>query len=155
MNREELNAVFARYPAGNKDGLLPLMQEIQDQTGYLSEDLLEEIGLHLHIPANKVYCIATFFDQFRFRPLGQYCISLCRGTACHLTGSSTYLEEIVRQLKVTPGGTSKDRRFSLEITNCMGACDSAPVIRINETVHTRVSPADLSRIIQSVKEKIG
>jgi len=153
MNKEVPVHILEKYPAGKRDGLIPILMEIQDEKGFLSEEVFQEVGRYLNIPANKVYCVATFYDRFRFKPAGRYLIQMCRGTACYLSGSTTYLDEFVRQLKVSPGGTSKDRRYSLEVTSCMGACDSAPVIRINDKIYSRVTPEDLVRIIRSLKEK--
>jgi len=148
-----LEKIRDKYPANNKDFLLPLLQELQKQQGYLTEDLLAEVGRYLDMPANKVYGVAAFYDQFRFRPLGRFHIQLCRGTACHLYGSATYLAELEKQLKVKAGGTSRDHRYSLEIADCMGACESAPVLRINDTFYPHVTPDELTRIINTLKEK--
>jgi NADH-quinone oxidoreductase E subunit len=153
MTQEDLEVVLSHYPANKKDGLLPILQEIQLHNGYLTDELLAKVGAYLGIPANKVYGVATFYDQFRFHPHGHYHIRVCRGTACHLVGSSTFVEEIEKQLKVKAGSTSKDRKYSLEITNCMGACESSPIVQINETFHTRVNAGDLDKIIHTLKEK--
>jgi len=150
---EILEKLSLKYPANRKDLLLPFLQELQALNGYLTEELLAETGRYFTMPVNKVFGVAAFYDQFRFRPLGRYHIRLCRGTACHLHGSSTYLGELEKQLKLRAGGTSKDHRYSLEIVNCLGACDSAPVVRINDTYHSHVTPEELTRIIHSLKEK--
>jgi NADH-quinone oxidoreductase E subunit len=153
MTKENLELLLSNYPANKKDGLLPILQDIQQQHGYLTDELLVKVGKYLNLPANKVYGVATFYDQFRFHPQGSYHIRICRGTACHLFGTSTYLGQLEDQLNVKAGYTSKDRKFSLEISNCMGACESAPVVQVNENFYTHVTAADLSRIIRSLKEK--
>lgn len=153
MTKEKMEAVFSKYPGNKKEGLLPILQEMQEEQGYLTEEMLAAVGSYLGLPVNKVYGVATFYDQFRFHPLGQYHICICRGTACHLFGASTYLEEIEKQLKVKAGSLSKERKFSLEVSNCMGACESAPILRINDTLYTQVTTDDLTRIISSLKEK--
>ena len=153
MTKENLEIILSKYPVNKKDGLLPILQEIQNQQGYLTDELLAAVGKYLNLPANKVYGVATFYDQFRFHPQGLYHIRICRGTACHLFGTSTYLDELEKQLKVKAGNTSKDRKFSIEIANCMGACESAPILHVNESFYTHVTPADLDRIINTLKEK--
>lgn len=153
MTNETLEKILSKYPVNKKDGLLPILQEIQSQQGFLTDELLKEVGKYLNLPVNKVYGVATFYDQFRFHPEGLFHIRICRGTACHLFGSSTYLHELETQLRVKAGNTSKDRKFSIEVSNCMGACESAPVIQINETFHTHVTATDLDGIIRSLKEK--
>ena len=150
---EILEKILDKYPVNRKDALLPLLQELQKEKGYLTEELLAEVGRYLNMPANKVFGVAAFYDQFRFRPLGIFHIQLCRGTSCHLYGSSTYLTELEKQLKEKAGGTSRDRRFSLEIVNCMGACESAPLLRVNDTFYPHVTPGELTRIIHILKEK--
>lgn len=153
MTTETLQSILMRFPANRKDSLLPLLQEIQREQGYLTEEVLTGVGKYLNLPANKVYGVATFYDQFRFHPQGQHHIRICRGTACHLFGSSTYQGELERQLRVKAGQSSKDRRYSLEISNCLGACDSAPVVSVNDTVYTHVTPEMLTTIINGLKEK--
>jgi NADH-quinone oxidoreductase E subunit len=153
MTNEDLEAILTRYPVNKKDGLLPILQEIQYQYGFLTDDLLAAVARYLNLPASKVYGVATFYDQFRFHPRGRHHIRICKGTSCHLFGSSTYLDELERQLRLKAGNISRDHKFSLEISTCMGACESAPVIQINDTVYTRVTEADLHRIICNLKEK--
>jgi NADH-quinone oxidoreductase subunit E len=153
MTKENLENILSKYPANKKDALLPILQDIQELEGYLTDELLTVVGKYVNLPSNKVYGVATFYDQFRFHPQGVHHVRICRGTACHLFGSSTYLEEIEKQLKVKSGHTSKDKRFSLEISNCMGACESAPIIQVNDSFYTNVTAVDLDRIIRSLKEK--
>ena len=151
--KEILEKILARHPMNKKDSLLPILQEVQKANGYLTEDLLSEVGRYLGMPVNKVYGVAAFYDQFRFTPLGLYHIRICQGTACHLFGSSSFLGELEKQLKVKAGGISRDKRFSLEIVNCMGACESAPVLRVNDTFYPHLTLEELSRIIHNLKEK--
>jgi len=151
--KEVLDRILSNYPANKKDMLLPILQEIQRECGYLTDDILAKVGEYLNMPANKVYGVAAFYDLFRFKPQGQFHIRLCKGTACYLYGSSTYLNEMEKQLKVKAGTTSRDGKFSIEVAHCLGACESAPVISINNTWYPKVSPVELSRIIRSLKEK--
>jgi NADH-quinone oxidoreductase E subunit len=151
--KEILEKILVRYTVNKKDSLLPILQEIQKENGYLTEELLADVGHYLNMPLNKVFGVAAFYDQFRFRPLGKYHIRLCRGTACHLHGSSTYLAELEKQLKVKSGSTSRDKKYSLETVNCMGACESAPVLRVNDTFYPHVTPEELTRIIHLLKDK--
>ena len=151
--KEIFEKILVRYPMNKKDRLLPILQELQKETGYLTDEMLTEVGDYLGMPVNKVFGVAAFYDQFRFKALGAFHIRICRGTACHLFGSTTYLSELEKQLKVKAGGTSRDKKFSLEIVNCMGACDSAPVLRVNDIFYPHVTPEGLNRIIQSLKEK--
>ena len=83
----DLEPIVTKYPAGRRDVLIPLLQEVQDAHGYLSRDAVVRIGRHLRLPASKVYGVATFYNQFRFQPLGRFHVQVCRGTACHVKGS--------------------------------------------------------------------
>ena len=153
MTHEKLDLILRRFPANRKEGLIPILQEVQNEEGFLTDDLLVEVGRYLSLPANKVYGVATFYDQFRFVTRGKYHIRICRGSTCHLHGSVNLLEELEKNLKVRAGTTTKDRKYSLEICNCMGACDSSPVIIVNDVQYTHVTTADLDKIIRSLKEK--
>lgn len=148
-----LNTVLKKYPRAGRDALIPILQEVQETQGYLSRESVTLIGKHLNLPAVKIYGVATFYNQFRFQPKGKYHIMVCRGTACHVKGSSRVLEMAQKILKLKPGQTSKDRLFSLEVVACMGACGLSPVININGEFYAKVTPQKLSKIIQECKEK--
>ena len=87
MITADLDPIVSKYPAGRRDGLIPLLQDVQEANGYLSRDAVVRIGRHLRLPASKVYGVATFYNQFRFQPLGRFHIQVCRGTACHVKSS--------------------------------------------------------------------
>jgi len=151
--QEILKKILPKYPANRKDSLIPLLQEIQKEQGYLTEESIEAVSKYLNLPVNKIYGVAAFYDEFRFRPRGQYHFQVCRGTACHLFGTDTFLKELEKQLKVKAGATTRDRKFSLEIGNCMGACEHSPVMKINDTYYSHVTIDSLSKIIRTLKEK--
>lgn len=152
--KEGTQEILNKYLNADRDSLIPLLQEIQDVEGWLSEDSLTVIGHHLSMPVSKVYGVATFYNQFRFQPQGRYHIQVCRGTACHVLGSRTVLEELKKKLKIDVDETTKDGLFSLEIVACIGTCGLAPVININGNFHANVTPESLDEIIESYKEKI-
>lgn len=148
-----LDTVLKKYPRAGRDALIPILQEVQETQGYLSREAVTLIGKHLNLPAVKIYGVATFYNQFRFQPKGKYHVMVCRGTACHVKGSSRVLEIAQKILKLKPGQTSKDRLFSLEVVACMGACGLSPVININGEFYAKVTPQKLSKIIQECREK--
>lgn len=152
--KEGTQEILNKYLNADRDSLIPLLQEIQDVEGWLSEDSLTVIGHHLSMPVSKVYGVATFYNQFRFQPQGRYHIQVCRGTACHVLGSKTVLEELKKKLKIDVDETTKDGLFSLEVVACIGTCGLAPVININGHFHANVTPESLDEIIESYKEKI-
>lgn len=145
--------VIERYPQAGRDTLIPILQAVQEEQGYLSEAAVVRIGRHLGIPASKVYGVATFYNQFRFQPKGRYHILVCRGTACHVKGSAKVLEAVTKHLRIEPGRTTRDKMFSLETVACMGACALSPVICINEDFYAKVSPAKVIKLIESYRER--
>jgi NADH-quinone oxidoreductase subunit E len=136
-----------------RDSLIPILQQIQDKEGFLSEGSVLEVGKTLGIPASKIYGVATFYNQFRFEPKGKYHIQVCRGTACHVLGSATVLERLEKTLKAKSGQTTRDGLFSIEVVACIGACGLAPVIAINGEFHAKVTENSIVEIIESYKNK--
>ncbi len=150
---DEVSDVLKSHSEARRDQLIPILQEVQERIGYLSEDAVVKIGRHLKIPASKIYGVATFYNQFRFQAKGKYHVMLCRGTACHVKGSAKLLDEVTKQLKVEPGKTTRDKLFSLEVVACMGACGLAPVVNINGEFYAKVTPKKLAKIIQDCRSK--
>jgi NADH-quinone oxidoreductase subunit E len=149
----DIDAVLERFPNATRDALIPILQEVQNQHGFLSRDAVVRIGRHLRLPASKIYGVATFYNQFRFQPQGRNHIQVCRGTACHVKGSLALLEAVKRELKVEAGQTTRDGEFSLEVVACIGACGLAPVIAINGEFHAGVTTKMVGKIIDSYRRK--
>lgn len=153
VSRDAVEVVLDRYPNAGRDSLIPILQDVQEALGYLSEDAVVRIGERLKLPASKIYGVATFYNQFRFQPTGKYHIMICRGTACHVKGSAKVLEGIKRQLKIKSGETSRDGLFSLEEVACIGACGLAPVICVNGEFHAKLTPKSAEKIINEYRQK--
>lgn len=133
---EILDDIIRRKMNVQRDNLLPLLQDIQNELGYLSEEAINRIGQITGLPTSKIYGVATFYDQFRFDPPGKFHIKVCHGTTCHVNASSKIIHELERVLKIKSGQTTRDGMYSLEVVNCMGACAVSPVININgEYIH--------------------
>lgn len=148
----DIQAVFDKFPNRLREDMIPLLQAIQDIQGFLSEETIHAVGRYLDISINKIYGVATFYDNFRFGPIGKYHIRVCHGTACHVGGSGVLLKELTRLLKIGPGECDKNGMFSLEVVSCIGACGLAPLIEINEVYHTNLNIESLKQIIESLKE---
>ena len=149
----DISPILKQYPQCKRDALIPILQEVQQVHGYLSRESVTEIGKHLQLPSSKIYGVATFYNQFRFQPLGEYHIQVCRGTACHVKGSEKVLAAISRELKIVPGETTRDGLFSLEVVACIGACGLAPVISINGEFFAGVTPDKVRKILKSFRNK--
>jgi NADH-quinone oxidoreductase subunit E len=149
----KVKAILGKYPNAKRESLIPILQDIQEACGYLSREMVNEVANYIDLPPAKIYGVATFYNQFRFQPLGKYHVMICRGTACHVKGSKKVLDMVVRALGIQPGQTTRDGLFSLGVVACMGACGLAPVISINGEFHAKVTPKKLSGIIAEIKEK--
>jgi NADH-quinone oxidoreductase subunit E len=153
MPGQNLDPIVSKYPAGRREALIPLLQEVQQEVGYLSRDAVVRIGQHLKLPASKVYGVATFYNQFRFQPLGRYHVQVCRGTACHVKGSLHTLAAIQRTLRIAPGQTTRDGLFSLEVVACLGACGLAPVMAVNGEFHAGATSDRARRLIAQMRRE--
>ncbi len=145
--------ILGNYPDARRDQLIPILQDVQNALGFLSRDAVVRIGRHLNLPSSKIFGVATFYNQFRFQPLGRFHIQVCRGTACHVKGSANVLKALERELDIQPGDTSRDGRFSLEVVACIGACGLAPVIAVNGEFIAKVTPEQVPGIVASYREK--
>lgn len=145
--------ILEKYPNAKRESLIPILQDIQEECGYLSRQTVNEVAKYIDLPPAKIYGVATFYNQFRFQPLGKYHVMICRGTACHVKGSKKALDMVVKALGIQPGQTSRDGLFSLGVVACMGACGLAPVVNINGEFYAKVTPKKLSGIIAEIKDK--
>jgi NADH-quinone oxidoreductase subunit E len=151
---DEMNKIYEQFAGGKREYLIPILQQAQDRFGYLPRDVMVDIGQHLHLPVSKVYGVATFYNQFRFEPLGKTHCQVCRGTACHVKGSGKILDTLTDELEVEPGRTSRDGKWSVEVVACMGACGLAPILTMNGAVHANVSPEQTRKLIKQASKKV-
>ncbi|MDR0361746.1 MAG: NADH-quinone oxidoreductase subunit NuoE [Planctomycetota bacterium] len=153
-NSAEIQSVLARYPDATEDQLITLLQEVQDACGYLSRDAILSIGRHIDMPASRIYGVATFYNQFRFYPLGRVHIQICRGTACHVKGSKAVLDTLQGELGVGANQTTRDGVFSFEELACIGACGLAPAIMVNGELRAKVTPESIPGLLKEYREKV-
>ena len=146
-----IEKILRKYTAGKKDSLIPLLQEIQREEGHLSDVSINEVSRYMNIPLNKIYGVATFYDQFRFGKKGRYHVQICQGTTCHFYRSLAFRKEIEKILQVRAGQTTKDGKFSLEVVNCLGACSKAPVLIINGTAYAGLTIDSLQKLLSGIK----
>lgn len=145
--------IFEKYESKDKSALIPLLQDIQDVYNYLPETALKDISEFVDMPLSRVYGVATFYNQFRLTPLGENVIKVCRGTACHVKNSANILSALESELNIKAGETTRDKKFTLEVVNCIGACSIAPVILVNDEYYGRIAVKDISKIIKSFSKK--
>ena len=153
MSDNPIDDILAAYPGADRDKLIPILQEVQRVQGHLSREAMMKVGRHLDLPASKVYGVATFYNQFRFQPVGRFHIQVCRGTACHVKGSAAVLDALRRYLKIDPGQTTRDGVFSLEVVACIGACGLAPVMCVNGEFHAKLTPESARTVLEGYRGK--
>lgn len=133
--------------SGKREELIPVLQEVQNELGYLPAISMDIIASSMDIFAVDVYSIATFYNQFRMTPPGKNQIKVCMGTACYMIGAQNTLDSFERRLDIKEGETSADREFSLERVACVGCCTLAPVVVVNERVEGSVTPTRVDGIL--------
>ena len=154
MMTPDIEDILKNHTDAGRSSLIPILQEVQESIGYLSREAVVRVGEHLHLPASKIYGVATFYNQFRFHPVGTYHVQVCRGTACHVKGSASLLDALQRELKIGPGQTSRDGLFSLEVVACIGACGLAPVICVNGEFHAKLTLDAVSDVIDQCRTEL-
>jgi len=141
----DLSAIFSSYE-GRSHELIPLLQDVQGELGYLPEEAMLEIAEFTGVPDSRVYAVATFYTQFRFTPIGRHHVMVCRGTACHVRGGARILEEVENQLGIREGETTADLEYSLETVACVGACGLSPCIMVNKEVKAKMTPKKVAEL---------
>ena len=151
---EDVSAVLDSFPDAKREQLIPILQAVQERLGYLPRDAMIDVGKRLKLPVSKVYGVATFYNQFRFQPRGKVHCLVCRGTACHVKGSAAVLDALKQALKIEPGQTTRDGKFSIEVVACIGACGLAPVVAINGEFFAGVTPDKIRKIISQYSKEL-
>lgn len=150
VNEDELYAQLEQIIQLQKDApgaLIPILQTTQNLFGYLPEKALRIISSALNKPYSEVAGVVGFYSYFSTSPKGDHTIRVCLGTACYVRGGQDVLKALKDELQINVGETSKDRKFSLEVGRCFGACGLAPVIMIDDEVYQRVKPSKIAEIL--------
>lgn len=146
---EQTRDVLGRY-RGERDELIPILQDIQDVFGYLPSDAMREAARFLRVPEAVVYGVATYYAQFYLTRQGKHKIKICQGTACHVRGARRIMDAVTRKLGIGPGETTPDYRFSLERVACFGSCALAPVVVVNGKVNGRMTPRKALELLEKL-----
>jgi NADH:ubiquinone oxidoreductase subunit E len=149
---DQLDGVLADYR--DKPGaLIPVLQIAQGLFGYLPETALKRVSLALDKPYSEVAGVVGFYSFFSRVPRGQHVVRVCLGTACYVRGGKQVLEAVKKQLGIDVGETTADRRFSLEVGRCFGACGLAPVIMVDNDIHQRVKAARVQEVLEPYRSR--
>jgi len=143
-----LENIIESYPSVSSSNLIPILQQIQAEYGYLPKPVLMEMSKRTGIAASQIYGVSTFYEQFHLEPRGRHTVRCCRGTACHVRGGPDITEAISRALGVEPGDTTEDMRFTFETVACLGTCFLAPVIMVNNDYYGHLTAGKVPEILE-------
>jgi NADH-quinone oxidoreductase subunit E len=142
--------IIGRFPRA-RSALIPLVHLAQEQDGHVTEDAMVHIAELLDIAPAEVYGTATFYEMFKFEPVGKYCVNICTNISCELLGAYELLEHAEERLGVRAGGTTTDGMFTLEDVECIAACTEAPAIQVNYRYRYKVTPTALDRLLDDLR----
>lgn len=150
----EITSILDRYRHVDPiEAMIPVLQEIQTQFGYVTQRAIEQMAYELSISETEIYGVVTFYSFFRYAPRGGHVIMTCEGTGCYVRGAAKLREQIENRLNVGPGGTSADGKFTFEPQSiCLGACDLGPLVEIEGTYYSFVTPEKMDAILTQWEE---
>ncbi len=148
---KNLKDIILKYENA-KGSLIPILQEVQNEFGYISKESIEEIAKYTDYTESDIYGVATFYSQFKLEKPGLHNIKICQGTACHVIGADTIKDVIFEELKLKDYGTTEDGKFTIEHVACLGCCSLAPVIMIDGEVYGKLTPDKIRKILKSFDE---
>jgi NADH-quinone oxidoreductase subunit E len=147
-----LAEILANYPP-RRENLIPVLQEIQERQGYLSEAGVRALAVVSGISENEIYGVATFYAQFRFQPPAAHTIHVCEGTACHVRGGHQLMHDFEERLNIAAGEMTRDHQFGLERVACVGCCALAPVVLVDGKVRAGMKPKQVRGLLAQLGHK--
>ncbi len=147
----KMQEILQKYDK-DKSNLIQILNEVQEYYGYVPEKSQLAISEYLSIPMAEIYGVVTFYSRFTLKPKGKYHIAVCLGTACFVKGSEKILDRVKERLGIDVGETTKDGKFSLEATRCVGACGLAPVFTVNDEVYGKATVKMIDEILDKYME---
>ena len=152
MDFKALDLVIDKHQ-GKRTALISILHEIQDKYNHLPEEALRKVASRLRMDLNDLYGVATFYKSFSLTAKGKHSVTLCLGTACHVRGGPRILKEVKKFLNIEPGQTTEDKRFSLNVVNCLGVCAIGPVMLVDGKFYGEMNPVKAKRIIEKLNKK--
>ena len=150
-----IDKILERYDY-DKGNIIAIMQAIQEEYRYLPQAALDYVAEKIGVSMAKIFGVATFYENFSMDAKGKYVIKVCRGTACHVRKSANVLEAVYEATGLSEGKPStEDGLFTVEIVSCLGACGLAPVVVVNDEVHSKMTPEKAQALISELKAKEG
>lgn len=127
--------------------LIPILSELQKSMGYISKEAMETVAVELGVPVGRVHGTATFYSMFYLKPHGKNVVKLCDSPPCHIEASKAVREAISRAIGISPGETTEDGNFTFEIVSCMGLCDAAPAMMVNDDIYGNLTLESVPSIL--------
>jgi NADH-quinone oxidoreductase subunit E len=148
--KEKTGRVLAQCER-DRSRLIPTLQTVQNEFGYLPEEAMREVASFLGMTDVEIYGVASFYNHFRFVPLGKHPVQICMGTACHMVGGGLVMEALERSLDIKVGEVTEDREFSLDRVACVGCCSLAPVMVIGEKIYPKTTGSKVDEALVKLK----
>jgi NADH-quinone oxidoreductase E subunit len=149
-NLKKLEELKKRYPT-TQALVLPVLWMVQEEHGYISEEMMKEVANLLKVPYGHILGVVTFYTMFRSRPVGKYHIEVCTNVSCMLRGSDAILAHLEKRLGISVGQTSNDRKWTLSEVECMGSCGTAPMFALGEDYHENLTIEKVDKILDSLQ----
>ena len=153
QNDERIQNILSKYEQNEKSNLIQILNEVQEEYGYIPEKVQLEISKYLGMEMAEIYSVITFYARFSLKPKGKYNVAVCLGTACFVKGSEKVLDRVKQKLGIDVGETTSDGKFSIEATRCIGACGLAPVFTVNGEVYGKATPEMVDRVLAEYMNK--
>jgi NADH:ubiquinone oxidoreductase subunit E len=151
MNEKNLDKVLTDTRTQQKD-LIHILHKIQSEFGYIPPDAVGAVSEHLRISESEIYGVLTFYNAFSLTPKGEFTMTVCLGTACHVRGGPQIVEEMERKLGIKVGDTTPDEKFTLETVNCLGCCAIGPVVVVNQKYYSHITLKKIDSILKEYRE---
>lgn len=148
--KKSVKSIIKKYD-GDKTAMIAILQDVQEEFRYLPKEALSSISKQMEVPLTRIYEIATFYNAFSLKPRGRNLIEVCAGTACHVGGAANLMDRMERDLKISRGETTKDKKFTLEEVRCLGCCSLAPVARISGNIHPNLTQDQIPKVLTNYK----
>ena len=151
-NLKKIEEILKKYPL-KKPAVMPVLYLAQEQNGYISQEVMNEVANILEITPEEVLGVVTFYTMFHQKPVGKYHLQVCTNVSCMLRGGYKIYDHIRDKLKIENGDLTEDNTFSLEEVECMGSCGTAPMIAVNEDYYENLTLEQVDQILESLKQK--
>jgi NADH-quinone oxidoreductase subunit E len=134
--------------------LLAALYIAQEQYGWLSQEAIQRVADRLDLLPSQVYSTASFYTMFKLEPQGQYRIQVCEGLSCYLVGGAEpVINQVAKRLKIKPGETTRDGKFTLEVVQCLAACDVAPALKVNDELYAHMTPEKIAELLARLEAR--